>query len=296
MKLLVTGAGGLIGSALVPELRQAGHDVTRACRAGAGPEDARWEPATGRLDSPIAPEGVIHLGGASLAESRWTKALKRRAWASRVETTRALCEALTRRDPPPGVLVAASAIGFYGDRGDEILDESSRRGSGFLAELAGAWEGACEPAARAGVRVAHVRIGVVLARGGGALPRLLPLFRLGLGGPLGNGRQYWSWISLEDVAGVFRRALEDSGFRGPVNAVAPQSVTQREFARTLGRVLRRPALLPAPAFALRVLLGEMADAMLLGSARVRPVRLLEAGHAFRQPLLEDALRAELSRG
>jgi uncharacterized protein (TIGR01777 family) len=216
--------------------------------------------------------------------------------ASRVEATRALSETLARRSPPPEVLVAASAVGYYGDRGDELLDEGSARGRGFLAELAEAWEKACDPARLAGIRVVHLRFGIVLSRRGGALKELWLPFRLGVGGPLGHGRQFWSWIGLEDLTAIVGEALQDRRLSGPVNVVAPEAVRQRDLAGALGRALRRPSVMPAPAAALRLVLGGMADEMLLASARVQPARLQAIGFQWRHPGLEDALRAALAPG
>jgi hypothetical protein len=299
MKVLVTGAGGLVGSSLVPSLRAAGHEVLRAVRRPVAAQDeVRWDVARGSLDpwpDVAAPQAVIHLAGESLARGRWTKESERRAWESRVEATGALATWLAARSLPPRHLIGASAVGFYGDRGDEPLDETRPRGEGFLAELAEAWERAPLALAATGTRVAHLRIGLVLARRGGALPRLLLPARLGLGGPLGGGRQFWSWIALEDVVGAFRHVLERPSLVGPVNAVAPAAVRQREFARALGRALGRPAWLPAPAPLLRLLLGRMADALLLASQRALPERLRVAGYVFRQPTLEAALEAALGR-
>jgi len=296
MDLLVTGASGLLGSAVVPVLSREGWRVVPARRGAAGPGEARWDPASGEIAHAGRVEAVLHLAGAGLAERRWSPEVRRVIRSSRVQVTRALSERLARRSPPPAVLVAASAVGFYGDRGDEVLDEGSARGRGFLAELAEAWEEACEPAASAGIRVVHLRFGVVLSRRGGALGKLLLPFRLGIGGPLGSGRQFWSWIGIEDVTAVVVEALRDRRLSGPVNVVAPEPVRQRDLARTLGRVLHRPAAMPAPAALLRLVLGRMADEMLLASGRVRPARLEATGFRWRHPGLEDALRAALGPG
>ncbi len=298
MRLLLTGSSGLIGSALAPSLERAGHSVVRAVRRPAtGPGQIRWDPASGRLEGATPGwEAIVHLAGASLAGGRWNAARKRAAADSRIAATRTLCTELARLEPPPSVVVAASAIGYYGDRGDAWLDEDSSRGTGFLAALAEAWEKACEPAARAGIRVVNLRLGLVLACGGGALPRMLLPFRLGLGGPLGSGRQFWSWITLDDAVAAIAHALARDQVRGPVNVVAPDPVRQRVFARALGRALGRPAVLPAPAVALRLLLGEMADALLLASARVRPSRLAASDFAWRHAGLEEALRHVLAAG
>lgn len=297
MRIAVTGATGLIGRALVRALAAAGHRVDRVSRRAPAPgsTDVQWDPERGRLD-PQALAGIdaaVHLAGESIAAGRWTSTVRARIRESRVGGTRLLAATLARLDPPPRVLVSASAVGYYGDRGDEPLDEASPPGSGFLADVAREWEAAAEPARAAGIRVVTPRIGLVLAREGGALGRMLLPFRLGLGGVVGSGRQYWSWITLPDLVRVLERALEDASLAGPVNAVAPGPVTNREFTRTLGRVLGRPAVLPLPAAAVRVLLGEMGEALLLGGARVLPRRLERAGFQFQHPGLEGALRAVL---
>jgi uncharacterized protein (TIGR01777 family) len=291
VRIGVSGASGLIGSALVEALRP-GDEVSRLVRPPAqpGPGDWPWDPATGALGEGAALDAVVHLAGENVAAARWTRAFKARLIASRVDATRRLCESLSRRVPRPRVLVAASALGYYGERGDAWLDEHSAAGAGFLAELCRAWEAATEPARAAGIRVVNLRIGVVLDPRGGALARILPLFRAGLGGPVGSGRQYVSWVSLRDVVGAIRHGLGDSRLAGPVNAVAPDPVPQAELARVLGRVLHRPARLPVPALAVRLGLGEQGEALLLASARIRPARLLDSGYAFADPELEPALR------
>jgi uncharacterized protein (TIGR01777 family) len=263
-----------------------------------GERAVSWDPAAGAIDSTglVGVDAVVHLAGESIAGGRWTEARKRRIRDSRVSSTRLLARALAQLASPPRVLVAASATGYYGDRGAEVLREESAPGAGFLAGVCREWEAAAEPAARHGIRVVHLRIGLVLSRDGGALASLLTPFRLGAGGPVGSGAQYWSWITLDDLLGAILHALTTEALAGPVNAVAPNPVTNREFAKTLGRVLRRPALLPLPAFAARLVLGEMADALLLASARVVPARLQATGYAFRAPTLEGALRHELGRG
>jgi uncharacterized protein (TIGR01777 family) len=300
MRVWVTGASGLIGSSLVRALRDDGHRVERAVRRPArAPDEIHWDVERGTLDPwPAAetPEAVVHLAGESLVAGRWNSDIERRIRASRVDATESLAAWLATREPPPRHFVSASGIGFYGDRGDERLDEQSRRGEGFLAELAEAWERAASALARVGSRTAQMRIGLVLARNGGALPRLLLPARLGLGGPLGHGRQFWSWIVLEDVVRAFLHVLERPALQGPINCVAPVAVIQREFARVLGRVLGRPALLPMPAAALRLLLGRMADELLLASQRVAPERLHASGFKFRHAALEDALRAVVGGG
>ena len=293
MNVLVSGSGGLIGSALAPALSGDGHLVRPLRRAPqAGADATSWNPddgsfAAGALDGIDA---VVHLAGENIAGGRWTAARKARIRDSRVDGTRRLCAALAALDTPPRVLVAASAIGFYGDRGDALLDESAAPGTGFLPEVSRSWETAAAPAREAGIRVAHLRIGIVLSPAGGALAQMLLPFKLGVGGVLGSGDQYMSWIALDDVVGIVRHALADESLSGPVNTVAPQAVTNREFTRALGKVLRRPTILPAPAFALRIALGEMADALLLASTRVDPAALRATTFEFQHPQLDGALR------
>ncbi len=290
MRILVTGASGLVGSALCPALEAAGHSVVRLSRNG----PVSWHPTARTIDSAALDgiHGVIHLAGESVA-GRWTAAKKERILTSRRDGTRFLAETLAALPQPPEVLVSASAIGFYGDRHDELLTEQSPAGTGFLAAVAQEWEAATNPAAAAGIRVVTIRTGIVLARNGGALPALLPPFRLGLGGPIGSGRQWWSWLSLPDLVAIYEGALTDASLSGPVNAVAPGAVTNREFTRTLGKVLGRPARLPLPAPAVKLLLGEMGAEMLLASAHVQPTALTTTGFTFRFPELGDALRAAL---
>jgi hypothetical protein len=299
MKILVTGSTGMVGSALVPFLAAGGHDVVRLVRGDAPPgaPAARWDPAAGRIDSGGLEglDAVVHLAGENIAAGRWTAARKARIRDSRVNGTRLLAGALARLQRRPRVLVCASAVGFYGDRGDEVLRETSHPGTGFLPEVCREWEAAAEPAARAGVRVVNARIGFVLSPSGGGLKKMLPPFRLGLGGPIGDGRQYVSWVSIEDVTGVILHAVRSQALVGPVNTVAPNPVTNREFTRTLARILSRPAIFPMPAFAARLAFGELADAILLSSQRVEPARLKASGYEFRHPHLDDALRALLGR-
>lgn len=294
MRILISGSSGLIGSALGSALATAGHSAKRLVRPGRTPAegDAVWDPAAGYIDASALGgfDAVVHLAGESIASRRWTPARKQRIRDSRLKSTQLLSESLARLSRPPRVLVAASAIGFYGDRGDEVLTEESPAGSGFLAEVCQAWEAATEPAAREGIRVVNLRFGMVLAPKGGALAMMLPAFRLGLGGPLGPGTQWLSWIALDDVLGVAQQAIADERLQGPINAVAPEAVTSRKFSRTLGRVLRRPAIMATPAFALRLALGEMADGLLLASNRVSPQRLQGAGYRFLHANLEPALR------
>ncbi len=300
MRIAVTGSTGLVGSAVVEGLRRRGHDVLRVVRGTsvAGEETIRWDPAAGTIDAARLDgiDAVVHLAGENIASGRWTAARKAAIRDSRVKGTSLLCDALAGCARPPATLVCASATGYYGDRGEEPLTEDSPPGSGFLAEVCREWEGAAAAAARKGIRVVHLRAGIVLSAEGGALAKMLPLFRAGLGGALGSGRQYWSWIALDDLVGVVLHALAREELKGPVNAVAPHPVTNREFTAALARALSRPAFLPAPAFALRLALGEMADALLLAGARVLPRRLEETGYRFLHPEIGMALSAALGRG
>ncbi len=296
----MSGASGLVGGALAPFLTTGGHTVRRLVRRAARPGSGEiaWDPA-GRVLDPAVLEGcdaVVHLAGENIGAARWTAARKAAIRESRVASTRLLCEALARMARPPRVLVAASAIGWYGARDDDRgLDEQGPAGTGFLADLTQAWEAALEPARAAGIRVVALRIGVVIAAQGGALAKMLPAFRAGLGGPIGGGRQWVSWIALDDLVGIAHAALFEESWNGPINAVSPQAVRQSELARTLGRVLRRPALLPLPAFAVRALFGEMGQELLLDGARIEPRRLLDAGFPFLHAALEEALRFDLGR-
>jgi hypothetical protein len=266
-------------------------------RTPSAPTEILWDPAAlpaiPRADALEGCSAAIHLSGANLAAHRWTAAYKREIASSRVDSTSALAAALARLRRPPQALLVASATGIYGNRGDELLDESSAPGSGFLADLCRQWEDAAQPAADAGIRVVHLRFGVVLSPGSGALVRLVPLFRLGLGGPLGNGRQWMSWISLADAVAAMLFALDTPSLAGPVNLTTPQPVTNAQFTRALARQLHRPAILPAPGFALRIALGQMADEALLASARAVPARLQSAGFRFTHPAIDQALAAAL---
>jgi hypothetical protein len=294
MHILFSGASGLVGSALSPALVASGHALRRLTRsaAAAGASAVEWDPQAGRLDA-AALEGIdaaVHLAGENIAAGRWTAAKKRRIRDSRVLGTRLLSETLARLSRPPRALIVASAVGFYGHRGEEVLTEDSPPGAGFLAETCCAWEAAADPARQRGVRVVHLRLGVVLSKHGGALAKMLPLFRIGLGGVIGDGRQYVSWIAIPDVVGVVQHALETESLSGPINVVAPEPVTNRELTLALGRVLGRPTLAPVPAVVARLVLGEMADAALLASTRVLPARLRACGYPFQFSRLEPALR------
>ncbi len=299
MKVIVSGSSGMVGSELAPALGRAGDEVLRLVRRPARDEtELEWRPAEGPLQ-PARLEGldaVVHLAGENIAAGRWTDARMRRIRESRVVGTRKLAESLAALERRPGVFVCASAIGFYGDRGAEVLTEDVPAGSGFLADVCRAWEEATGPASDAGIRVVQLRIGVVLSTAGGALARMLLPFRLGLGGRVGSGRQFWSWITTADLVGAIRHVLVTGSLHGPVNAVAPNPVTNYEFTKALGRVLGRPTVAPLPAPAARLLLGRMADELLLASARVVPRKLEESGFTFRHPELESALRDVLGKG
>lgn len=302
MRVLVSGSTGFLGSAVCAALANAGDRVVRLVRRPArrparGTDEVSWDPAAGSLDS-AALEGldaVVHLAGENIATRRWSAAQKERIRSSRVRGTELLARALLACARPPRAWVGFSAIGYYGDRGDQVMTEASAPGSDFLATTCLQWEAAAQPLAAHGVRVALLRCGVVLAAHGGALHRMLKPFRLGLGGVLGSGRQYVSWIALEDVVAIVRRMLSDAGCAGVYNATAPHPVTNRELTRALGRALHRPTVLPVPAFAVRLLFGEMGEALLLSSTRVVPARLLASGHEFRWPEIEGALRNMLAR-
>ncbi len=298
MRVAISGSSGLVGSALTTFLTTGGHAVLplvrRAPRPGTG--EILFDPQKRAIDS-RALEGVdavVHLAGESIS-SRWTQKKKERIRASRFDGTRLVAEALSRLDRPPRVLVSASAIGYYGDRGDEELDETSAAGRGFLPEICRGWEEATQAAERAGVRVVHLRIGIVLGAGGGALAKMIVPFRFGVGGPIGDGRQWMSWIALDDLVGAIHFAIANDTLAGPVNGVALRPVRNTEFARTLGRVLRRPAVLPLPAIAVRALFGQMGEEVLLSSMRVVATRLAGAGFRLLHETLEDALRFELGR-
>ncbi len=296
MKVLVTGASGLVGSALVPFLTTDGHSVTRLVRTEPGPGEVRWKPVAGIIDSDRLEgfDGVVHLAGESIAK-RWSAQQKARIRESRVNGTRLLAEALARLKSPPRVLVCASALGYYGSRGERVLREDSGAGTGFLAEVCQQWEAAADPARQRGIRVAHLRIGIVLSPRGGALKEMLLPFKLGAGGRMGSGKQWWSWIAVDDLAGAIAHALSTESLGGPVNTAAPNPVTNAEFTRTLGGVLGRPTIFPMPAFAARLALGEMADELLLSSARLDAGKLVGSGYRFRYPDLESALRHLLGK-
>jgi len=295
MRIVVGGASGLIGSALVPALRDDGHDVVRLVRRPpAGSDEVPWDPAAGALD-PAGLEGVdavVNLSGANL-DRRWTERTKREILESRTKTTRLLATVAAGLDPRPSAFLCAGGTGVYGNRGDEILTEESAPGDGFLADVMSQTEASSLPAREAGIRVVHFRQGIVLSRDGGALRRMLPFFRAGIGGPVGSGSQWWSWTSLDDVVSAYRLVLAGE-ITGPVNLTAPNPVTSRQFAKALGRALRRPAVLPAPALGIKLLFGEKGEEVLLFGQRALPARLLDAGFEFSAPTIDVALARALA--
>jgi uncharacterized protein (TIGR01777 family) len=296
VKIVVSGASGLIGSALVPQLRAAGHEVVRLVRRDApAPDEIRWDPARGQLDPAdlTGVDGAVHLSGASVSR-RWTQASRRAIRESRVESTTLLAETLATLSPLPKVLLSGSAVGFYGDTGDHATCEEGARGEGFLADVVGDWEAATHPAMAAGIRVCRLRTGIVLARQGGALRLQLPIFKLGLGGRLGSGRQFTSWITLEDEVAAIGFLLTADDVSGPVNLVAPNPVTNREFTKALAAALHRPAIMAVPPIALRLALDGFAEEGLLIGQRLAPGALTEAGFTFRHPDLPEALESVLT--
>lgn len=294
MKILLTGSHGLVGSAFMKSLEAEGHEVRPVVRyaTGYGAKEIEWSPerysiALSRIEGF---DVVVHLAGESIAEGRWTDEKKKRIRESRSKGTQLMSEALAGLNNPPHIFLCASAIGFYGDRGDELLTETSAPGTGFLPEVCVEWETATRDAAEKGIRTVNMRFGIILDKAGGALAKMLPPFRMGVGGKLGDGRQWMSWIALDDVIAAMKYAISDETLSGPVNYVAPNAVTNAEFTKTLGRVMSRPTLFPIPAFGARLAFGEMADALLLASQRVKPARLNEAGYQFQYSQLEPALR------
>lgn len=293
MRIAVTGSTGLIGTALVRSLRADGHEVVRLVRHPARADDeAEWDPLRQYVDARalLGCEAVVHLAGAGIADRRWTEAYRKEIRDSRVLGTAAVAEAVATLDEPPRVLVCGSAIGFYGDTGDRPADEDTRPGDGFLPSLCVEWEEAAQAAEEAGVRTVFARTGLVVSRAGGAWGRLFPIFRAGLGGRLGGGDQYWSFIALHDEIAALRHLIDTETLEGPVNLTAPQPVTNREVTAAMGRVLRRPTLFPVPAVALRAVLGDLSQDV-LGSQRVLPARLLESGFTFAFPTIDEAIRA-----
>ena len=297
MDVLISGATGLIGTGLTAALEARGRRTTRLTRSPGGPGDVRWDPMAGEIDASRLGgyDAVVHLAGESIAEGRWNAAKKRRIMESREKGTRLLAETLAGLPEKPGVMVSASAVGYYGDRGDEVLTEESSPGDDFLAEVCKVWEAAADPAREAGIRVVHPRLGIVLTPKGGALGRTLPIFKLGGGGRIGNGRQWWSWVTLDDVVGAIVHALENDAVSGPVNVGSPNPLTNAQYTRVLGTILNRPTIFPLPAPAARLALGEVADALLLASQRMEPAKLAATGYEFRYPELEGALRQLLGR-
>lgn len=300
MNVLVSGATGLIGSTLVSELEGGGHRVTGLTRSPKSADDARWDPEAGEIEASRLEgvEAVVHLAGESIfggPTDRWTPEKKRRILESRRQGTRLLAETIASLPSPPRVMVSASAVGYYGDRGNELLREESGPGTDFLSEVCREWEAAAEPAREAGIRVVHPRIGIVLSPRGGALGTTLPIFKLGGGGKIGSGRQWWSWVALDDVVGSIVHALNNEAVSGPVNVGSPNPTTNAEYTKVLGRVLNRPAIFPLPAPAARIMLGEVADALLLASQRMEPAKLKATGYEFRYPQLDGALRHLLGR-
>ena len=301
MDVLVSGSTGLIGEALVSELEAGGHRVVRLSRSSRGGA-VRWDPMRGEIESErlVGIDAAVHLAGESIVgenpvTGRWTPQRKARIRESRTKGTRLLAETLAGLPTPPRVMVSASAIGFYGDRGDEVLREESASGNSFLGEVCREWEAAADPAREAGMRVVHPRFGIVLSKEGGALGTTLPIFKLGGGGRIGSGRQWQSWVALDDVVGATVHALTTDSLSGPVNVVAPNPLRNAEYTKVLGSVLGRPTVVPLPAPVARIVLGEVADELLLSSARVEPAKLEETGYQFRYPELERALRHLLGR-
>lgn len=296
MRIVVSGASGLIGSALVPAFEAVGHEVLRLVRRPAeSANEVSWDPSTGTIESTALAgiDAAVNLNGANIAR-RWTAERKKEILASRVDSTRLLSSTLASLEPRPAALVCAGGVGIYGyDRGDEILTEESSLGTGFIAEVASAWEAAADPAREAGIRVVNFRQGLVLSRKGGALGQMLTPFKLGLGGRIASGGQWWPWIAVDDLVAGYRRALE-SDLEGPVNLMSPNPVTNAQFTKTLGKALGRPTIAPVPAFGVKLVYGEMAEEVLLGGQRALPARLLESGFEFQFPGLGDALARALA--
>ena len=295
MRIAISGATGLVGSAFAQTIQAETADVLRLVRRNPEGTDIQWDPsssapAKGEFDALNGCEAVVHLAGENIAEGRWTAAKKQRIRDSRVHSTRRLAEGLAQLNEKPSTLVCASAIGIYGNAGGQMMTEGSPAGTDFLAEVCSAWEKAADPARTAGIRVVHLRIGVVLSDQGGALAKMLTPFRLGFGGRVGTGQQYMSWIALPDLVGVIRHAISHDSISGPINSVAPAPVTNAEFTKTLGKILGRPTLFPMPAIVARTLFGEMGDALLLSSTRVSSEKLVASGYDFKFPELTSALR------
>ncbi|MCB1213839.1 MAG: TIGR01777 family oxidoreductase [Deltaproteobacteria bacterium] len=301
MKILVSGSSGLVGSHLVSQLKASGHEIARLVRHAADRAvgEIYWEPSRGSIDKEaleaFAPEAVINLAGENIASGRWTEAKKKEIRDSRVEGTKILSKALAHLKLRPQVFINASALGYYGERGEEWMTETSEAGLGFLPEVCQAWEDATQEAKQAKIRTINLRIGIVLSKEGGALKKMLTPFCLGLGGVMGNGRQFMSWIALEDLIRILLFALEEKKLEGPVNAVSPHPVTNKVFTKTLGRVLLRPTIFPMPASVARMIFGEMADDLLLASTRARPEKLKAVDFEFKYPQLKEALKSILGK-
>lgn len=298
MKVLISGASGLVGSELFWSLHKQGHEIVRLVRtvANISGVDVLWDPKTGLAD-PERLEGfdaIVHLAGENIA-GRWTEKKKARIRESRVSGTQHLSNAIAKLKSPPKVFVCASAIGFYGNRADQVMDEQSAPGTGFLPDVCKEWEAATKPVSDTGIRTVNLRFGVILSPKGGSLKLMLPPFKMGVAGIIGDGKQYFSWVALDDAIGAIEKAISDASLLGPVNVVAPEAVTNSVFTQTLGDVLMRPTVLPMPAFAARLAFGEMADALLLASTRVAPKKLQAAGYTFKLPTLDAALKKLLSR-
>lgn len=296
MHIAITGSSGLVGRELMSRLAARGDQITKLVRRTPGEGEVQWDPQASSFDASGLDDvdAIVHLAGENIAAARWNARVKEKIRSSRVEGTRVLCEGLAAMRHGPSTFVSASAIGIYGDRGDEILTEDSEPGEGFLAEVVRDWEAAAQPARDAGIRVANLRFGVILNRQEGALSKMLLPFRLGGGGIVGSGRQYWSWVTAEDAAGAILHTLDHEELSGVVNAVSPNPATNWEFTKALGSVLRRPTFMPMPAFAARLALGEMVNELLLPSARVMPTRLEQTGYAFQHPELRPALQELLA--
>ncbi len=296
MKVAVTGSSGLIGSSLISFLSKKDVTVSRILRENPEDNEISWKPEGGDWDSAFAGgiDGIVHLAGENIASGRWTRKKKEKIRNSRIEGTKKLCEHILKLPTTPSVFVCASAIGYYGDRGVEFLNEGSPRGSGFLPDVCLGWEEAAESVSKAGIRVVNVRFGIVLSKDGGALAKMLTPFKMGMGGKIGSGTQYMSWVAMDDVTGAIYHTLVTDSLKGAVNVTAPNPVTNKEFTNTLGKVLNRPTVMPMPAFAARLAFGEMANDLLLASTKVAPKRLSDSGYDFQYPELENALKHVLS--
>ncbi len=292
MKVAITGSSGLIGTSLISFLSEKSVTVSKILRENPKDDDISWKPEDGDWNSAFTEgvDGIVHLAGENIASGKWTRKKKEKIRNSRIEGTKKLCEHILKLPTPPSVLVCASAIGYYGNRGVEFLNEGSSRGSGFLPDVCLGWEEAAESVSKAGVRVVSVRFGIVLSKDGGALAKMMTPFKMGMGGKIGSGAQYMSWVAMDDVTGAIYHTLTTDSLKGPVNVTAPNPVTNKEFTNTLGEVLKRPAVVPMPAFAAKLAFGEMANDLLLASTKVAPKRLSDSGYEFQYPELENALR------